>query len=133
LKCHFHSFDFLRYGSSMILDAAEFVQLRRSDSSAEQARATNEGAEDQVWRDVIASHPDLKIWVARNKTVSLPILRTLATDPDPKVRREVAGKRKLDQPLFVALAADPDEGVRFAILNNGKCPAHIRAALEERL
>jgi hypothetical protein len=111
----------------MIHDATEFMRLRLSADPAEQARATHEAASDDVWHAVIANHPDLKIWVVRNKTVSLPILRILATDPDPKVRREVAGKRKLDASLFAMLAADPDESVSFALLNNEKCPVHIRS------
>jgi hypothetical protein len=116
----------------MIRDATEFVRLRLSADPAEQFRATREAAaNDQVWLDVIAHHPDLKIWVVRNKTVPLKILRMLATDPDPKVRREVAGKRKLDEALFAALAADPDKGVHFTLLTNAKCPAHIQSMLKD--
>jgi hypothetical protein len=115
----------------MIRDATEFVGLRMSSDLAEQARATHDAADDEVWRDVIVHHPDLKIWVVRNKTVSLAILRMLAIDPDPRVRREVARKRKLDDALFAALAADTDEAVRFTLLTNSKCPAHIRALIEE--
>jgi hypothetical protein len=115
----------------VIASAEEFVQLRMSADPGAQSRATHEAAEEQVWRDVIANNSDLIIWVARNKTISLKILHTLATHPDPRVRREVAGKRKLDEPLFAALAVDADEGVRLALWNNGKCPAHIRAQIEE--
>jgi hypothetical protein len=117
----------------MIRDATEFVRLRLSADPAEQFRATREAAaDDQVWHDVIAHHPDIKIWVVCNKTVSLKILRMLATDPDPKVRREVAGKRKLDEPVCSALAVDPDKGVRFTLLNNAKCPVHIDDTLTEK-
>jgi hypothetical protein len=116
----------------MIETAEEFVRLRLSSNPLEQSRATHESANDDVWCDVITKYPDFKIWLVRNKMVPLTILRILATDPDPKVRREVAGKRKLDASLFAALATDPDESVRFAIMNNGKCPAHIRGTLIEK-
>jgi hypothetical protein len=102
----------------MITSAAAFFKLRTSEDPAEQARATHEEAPEQIWRDVIAEHPALKIWVVRNKTVPLSILRILARDPDARIRREVAGKRKLDAALFALLAADDDESVRFAVRNN---------------
>jgi hypothetical protein len=117
---------------SMSRDATEFMRLRLSDDPAEQDRATREAAaDDAVWRDVTARYPDVKIWVVRNKTIPIALLHALAADPDPKVRREVAGKRKLDDALFATLARDPDEGVRLAVLNNAKCPSHIRAILEK--
>ncbi len=103
----------------MIMSADEFARLRLSDDPAEQARATHEAVVNlTIWQDVMTNYPDLKIWVVRNKTVPLEILRLLATDPDPRVRREVAGKRKVDHALFLQLMADPDESVRFAARNN---------------
>jgi hypothetical protein len=104
--------------------------LRLSEDFAEQARATREAVSDEaIWHRVMAEYPELKVWVARNKTVPLSILRILATDDDPSVRREVAGKRKLDDELFVALAADEDERVRVALIANPKCPAILKETL----
>ncbi len=110
----------------MISSAEEFARLRVSDDPAEQARATHEAANEKIWRAVVTDHPDLKIWVARNKSVQLEILRLLAADADPCVRREVAAKRKLDFALFAALAKDHDESVRRAVALNANCPAEFR-------
>ncbi len=110
----------------MISSAEEFGQLRMSDCEDEQRRARHESAEEAVWRSVIADYPELKVWVVRNKTVPIEILRLLATDVDPRVRREVAAKRKLDHALFAALAKDSNEIVRRAVTLNANCPAEFR-------
>jgi N-acyl-D-aspartate/D-glutamate deacylase len=110
----------------MIKSVEEFVRLRLSDDAAEQARATHEAAEDEeIWHNVIAIHPELKIWVVHNKTVPLSVLRLLGTDDDPRVRRAVARKRKLDRALFDVLAKDGDESVRWAVFANAKYSANL--------
>ena len=86
-------------------------------------------SDEAIWQQVIAEHPEIKIWVVRNKTVPLSMLRILATDADTSVRWEVAGKRKLDDALFEALCADRDESVRRVVLTNAKCPAVLRETL----
>jgi hypothetical protein len=64
---------------------------------------------------------------------SLQLTSRLPSDPDPRVRRKVAGKRKLDEEIFAALAKDRDEGVRFAVLNDAKCPLSLRRTHQESL
>ncbi|NEX94857.1 hypothetical protein [Caulobacter sp. 17J65-9] len=113
----------------MITSADEFKRLRTSDDLDEQDRATHEPADEQVWLEVVARFPELRSWVARNKTVPLSILRLLAADPDPDVRSEVAMKRKLDRALFEALADDPDPGVRRRLIWNRQTPADLLARL----
>ena len=81
----------------MIRSVAEFVNLCNSEDLADQARATNDPADDKVWLFVIEHHPDLRKWVAHNKTVPLSILRLLIDDADPITRSWVARKRKLDR------------------------------------
>jgi hypothetical protein len=114
-----------------ILSAAEFVRLRGSEDPSEQERATKGFASDAVWLDVIAQDPDMRFWVAQNKTVSLAVLGVLAVDPDPRVRSMVASKRKLDSALFDLLAGDPDEGIRAAVARNPKVPRALLQQLAE--
>ena len=106
----------------MILSADEFVSLRLSDDPDDYRRAIHEEAADKVWLDVLSGHPDMKIWVVRNKTVPLSILRLLSDDPDGAVRYEVACKRKLDEALFEKLSHDRDASVRHGVAYNKKAP-----------
>lgn len=113
----------------MIESAEEFERLRMSGNADEQSLAASEPAHESVWIDVIERFPDLRQWVAHNKTVPLDILRTLASDVDPEVRATVAMKRKLDRPLFELLARDAEAGVRHRLACNRKCPADVLARL----
>jgi hypothetical protein len=115
----------------MIRSVAEFVYLRSSEKPEDQERASTDAADDAVWLSVIKYHPDLRRWVAHNKTVPLSIIRLLIDDPDPATRSWVARKRKLDRAMFVALAADPDEGVRFALTTNAKLPPDLLRKLAD--
>jgi hypothetical protein len=109
----------------MIGSAEEFARLRTSSNPGDQHRATWEAASEATWRDVIQDHPQLQVWVARNKTVPLSVLAILATDKDPAVRFAVAMKRKIDAGIFERLAADPDASVRHGVALNPKCPLHL--------
>jgi hypothetical protein len=109
----------------MINSAGEFQRLRTSEDLEEQRRATWEPAEHSVWIEIIERFPDLRAWVAHNKTVPLSVLRALAADSDAMVRAEVARRRKLDRELFELLAQDPDPGVRCSVASNRKAPADI--------
>ena len=111
----------------MIGSADEFQRLRTSDDPDQQRRATHDEAPLSVWRDVVARFPELRFWVAQNKTVPGEVLAELAADPDARVRSMVAAKRKLAPALQLQLAADPDEGVRQRIAWNSRA---TRAALE---
>jgi hypothetical protein len=115
----------------MIRSVAEFIYLRNSDDPDDQSRAALDAADDAVWLAVIKHHPDLRKWVAHNKTIPMSIVRLLIDDPDPATRRWVAGKRKLDRAMFVALAGDPDEGVRHALTANAKVPPDLLRKLAD--
>lgn len=115
----------------MIESAEEFVALRTSEIRADYTRAAHDTAPIAIWHDIITRYPEMKGWVAYNKTVPLSILRILANDPDPKVRFWVAMKRKLDLPLFEQLAQDPDESVRERIACNSKTPLYILKRLAQ--
>jgi len=77
----------------MIESAAEFVRLRSSDSPEEYHRAAHDSAPEEVWFDVIENHPDMRFWVAQNKTVPLAVLEVLRNDPDERVQWMVRSKR----------------------------------------
>jgi hypothetical protein len=102
----------------MITTAQEFVDLRTSSAPEEYMRAATEEAPIEVWMDVLREFPAMKIWVIRNKTVPIDILNILASDPDPRIRSEVATKNKLSPELMELLASDEDASVRLRIAYN---------------
>jgi hypothetical protein len=109
----------------MIESAAEFVFLRTSEDMALYQRAAQESASEEVWREVITTYPEMKFWVAQNKTVPLSILDILSRDPNSSVRLMVAQKRKAGAEILERLAQDIDEGVRRAVALNAKTPIPI--------
>ena len=115
----------------MIESAADFVRLRTSEIPGEQYRATHDAAAVGVWRAVIEKYPDMREWVARNKTVPVEVLEELSHDPDSRVRVAVAMKRKLPEALQLVLAGDPDEGVRHRIACNAKATKRVLQMLAD--
>jgi hypothetical protein len=109
----------------MIYSADEFVRLRTSENPDDYHRAANEEASEAVWFEVLERFPEMRSWVAHNKSVPLSVLRVLADDADAQVRTAVASKGKLDDELFARLARDNDEGVRHRVAMNAKAPRHI--------
>src|SRR5262249_30672705 len=87
-----------------IESAEEFVRLRTSERPEDYLRAAREPASSEVWDAVIDDHPDMRFWVAQNKTVPHSVLERLAVDPDSRVRWMVARKRKAGAALLAALA-----------------------------
>lgn len=117
----------------MIQTPAEFIQLRTSDEPADQARASHEEASEEVWLDIIDSHPEMRRWVAHNKTVPDRILTLLARDADPAVRWEVAGKRRATVDLLRVLAFDDDDTVRVRVARNPRTGMEeLRALVADR-
>ena len=104
----------------MIESAQEFIRLRTSELPNDYLRAAHEEASDAVWRELVADHPEMRLWVAHNKTVPVAILELLHTDSSADVRCTVARKRKLPEQLQQALAADSDASVRHALACNAK-------------
>ena len=109
----------------MINSAEEFVLLRKSEKRDEYIRSAYENASDLVWMDVISKFPEMREWVAHNKTVPLNILEILARDKSESVRATVAMKRKLSPELFDLLSRDHSEEVRYRIACNKKSPIYI--------
>ncbi len=113
----------------MIESAEEFVRLRTSCRPEEYLRAAEEEAATDVWIAVIQRYPDMRSWVAHNKSVPIEVLALLAVDPDPDVRSVVADRRKLTPELFRLLGADRDEAVRARIAYNKKVPLEVLGTL----
>jgi hypothetical protein len=121
----------------VIETAEEFVRLRTSQDPAEYRRAAHDPARIEVWLDVIARYPEMKSWVVNNKTVPIEILRLLADDNDPSIRRDVLRKNKvlgrngIDRPLVEKFSRDPDEVVRADVAGNRDTPRDIVERLAE--
>ncbi len=109
----------------MIESAEEFVRLRESEDPDEYQRAAHEPASEAVWFEVVERYPEMRKWVAHNKTVPLSVLAVLASDPDSDVRDMVAMKRKVGPELLSRLAGDSHEGVRQSVATNAKTPREI--------
>lgn len=113
----------------MITTAEEFCRLRESEIPEEYGRAAHEDAPLEVWRLIIETKPEMRVWVAQNTTVPLGILEELAGDSDVRVRHMVAMKRKISEAIAVRLARDEDDGVRAALARNAKLPDAALAIL----
>ena len=114
----------------MIATAEEFIRLRVSEVPDEYRRAAHEEAPDAVWRELVASHPKMRAWVAHNKTVPVAILELLHTDSSADVRSTVARKRKLPEHVQQVLASDPNASVRHALACNAKATSSVLQKLE---
>jgi hypothetical protein len=102
----------------MISSADEFVTLRSSSTKSDYDRAAHDTATDEVWLNVIEQFPEMRKWVAHNKTVPLFVLAVLSKDSDPTVRLMVAMKRKCPGEILMRFAKDSDESVRNAVAMN---------------
>jgi hypothetical protein len=104
-----------------MIDSVEtFLILRMSENSDEYGRVVREEAPLVVWRELVESYPEMRKWVACNRTVPVEILAVLVDDPNPEVRWAVALKRKLTSEMFEALSNDEDESVRLRVVHNRK-------------
>ena len=113
----------------MIPDAAEFKWLRQNSDLQLQHRASYEPASHDTWIDVINKYPELRKWVAHNKTVPIEILDLLSTDECSQVRSTVARKRKITPEIAERMAVDKSEDVRYALLCNTNLPWTIKTTI----
>ena len=105
--------------SAVIESADELVRLRRSTDSAEYGRAARDAASAETWLDMIQRFPDMREWVAHNKTLPLEILEILRRDPDEKVQSVVRQKRSWAR-------AHPEDSARLQGLQNTRSAAWRR-------
>jgi hypothetical protein len=105
-----------------VIDSAdEFVRLRTSEDQQEQDRASREQASVGTWLEVIERFPEMKEWVAHNKSVPLEILEILRRDPDERVVWRVRHKRSWAR-------AHPEDSGRVAGLANTRSAAWKRGS-----
>lgn len=109
----------------MINSAEEFVRLRSSEDPNEYRRSVTDIASEEVWFDVISRFPEMREWVALNKTLPESILWNLVRDRSPEVRFMVANRRQLTQDMLAELAKDSDETVRSRVCWNKHTPRLI--------
>lgn len=115
----------------MIGSAEEFVRLRTSEDPAEYERAAAEEAAEATWLDVIERFPQMREWVAQNKTIPESVIRRLFAVGDARARLVLAYKRRTPPDLLAALARDADDSVRLAVAHHPKAPADVLAVLAE--
>ncbi|HEY1013063.1 MAG TPA: HEAT repeat domain-containing protein [Herpetosiphonaceae bacterium] len=114
-----------------LASAAEFVRLRSSAEIGGYLRAAHAPASEAIWEEIIATWPEMRFWVAQNKTVPLAILKVLMHDPDRRVRSMVADKRKADAAILTHLAQDADSGVRMSVARHRKTPPAVLEQLRD--
>ena len=113
----------------VIRSAEEFVRLRESPDPEDRHRAAHEEAGERVWLDVVRRFPEMRFWVAQNRTAPPAVLRVLGEDADARVRGMVARRRRLPEDLLLRLARDPDAGVRNAVAYNAKASRAVSDVL----
>jgi hypothetical protein len=113
----------------MIESAEHFRSLRESKEGDAYHRASHDEAALEVWLDIITRMPDMRFWVAQNKTVPISVLEQLAGDPDWRVRDMVARKRKIPESLQIKFATDTDPAVRCALASNANLTPRALAIL----
>ncbi|MDP9416788.1 MAG: hypothetical protein M3P48_02925 [Actinomycetota bacterium] len=109
----------------MIESAEEFVRLRNSWMPEEYRRAAAEEAPLEVWAQIIERHPDMRFWVAQNKTVPLAILEVLRHDPDKRVQSMVRRNRSWAR-------AHPEDATRGPGPGLAREPERLRPWSERR-
>jgi hypothetical protein len=94
----------------VIESAEEFVRLRTSEEPDKYHRAAHEEATVETWLQVIERYPEMRFWVANNKTVPLEVLEVLRQDADARVRSMVRckGSWKRAHPEDFKRAGDPE-------------------------
>lgn len=81
------------------------------------------------WSCLVDLYPDFRVWVAHQPYAPEAVIRSLANDPDWRVRHRLAMKRNLPADLFSVMAADREPLVRMAVARNAKTPIELVAQL----
>lgn len=107
----------------MIESAEEFIRLREANDE----RASHDHASDRIWHDIIKNYPEMRFWVAHNRTIRANIVEVLAKDDDSRVRYRIATNRCLNKlpQILEQLASDVDDSVRLAVVRHKATPKSI--------
>ncbi len=107
---------------SVIETTDEFIRLVTSVDAVDRRKAAWEQAPLSVWKELIIGHPEMRFWVAHNRTVPSEILRILALDTDWRVRHRVATKNACSGDILALLANDEHEAVASAVSGHPNTP-----------
>ena len=115
----------------MIYTTEEFIRLRNSHIPSEYNRAGTDEAPLSVWLNLIENVHEMKVWVARNRSIPKEIIYILSNDDDPVVRDAIASKYPLDIEIYLRLSQDSDEGIRAKLTYNKALPISILKEMSE--
>jgi hypothetical protein len=107
----------------VIESAEEFVGLRASGDAADYQRIKQDEAPLEVWLAIVRNYPDMRFWVAFNRTLPVEVLRILAGDSDWRVRDKVASRRDAPGDILELLSSDGHEAVLSSVAGNPGTPA----------
>lgn len=107
----------------MIETVAEFIRLVESDDPDERRRSAWEDALPQVWKSLVEDHPDMRYWVAHNRTVPEEVLRILAADPEWRVRHRVASRRSCPSDILELLSNDTHDSIASLVAGHQNTPS----------
>lgn len=99
----------------MIDNANEWIRLRSSDDSDDNYRAATETVPLAVWMQIHSKAPDLRAFIAYNRTSPPEMLAILARDENWLVRHAVAERQDAPTSALRELADDVDERVRVLV------------------
>ena len=113
----------------MIRSAEEFVKLRTSTREEDCLKAARVQAPSEIWFEIVCKYPEMKEWVAHNKTIPPPVLEFLSKDLDRNVRYMVATRRAASEKVLLQLSNDSDESIRLAVACNPKVTEKVLTKL----
>lgn len=115
----------------MIETVAEFIRLVESDDPDEIRRSAWEDALPKVWKLLVEDYPEMRFWVAHNRTVPEQILRILAVDPEWRVRHRVASRRSCPSGILELLSNDTHDSIASLVAGHPNVPSSALRRLEK--
>ncbi|WP_149030664.1 hypothetical protein [Kitasatospora sp. MBT66] len=113
----------------MIESADEFVRLRLGGDGADYQRIKRDEAPLEVWLEIARDYPDMRFWVAFNRTVPAEVLRLLGQDDDWRVRARIASRRDAPRDVLEILSSDTHDAVASSVAGNPETPDDALARL----